>query len=601
MISPYKQTFSTAIILLAFSLAVYSQDPADTVKVRALNIKCNRLHSKATDSIIIYAQQGYALATKIGDIKGTGQMLAQMGYHYKSKGQKNLAIAKLKEANGFYTAINYKDGYASNIGDLGRIYASLGEYPTAIDLLMQAIRHSDSTHNHASATAYFNILGFIYLGLQKEQEALQHFQIAHDRSVKANIPAHTSGILINMGSIYRNLDSLQLSLKILNRALHLIDSLNDLGTKFSCYRELSYLMIDLKQLDSALFYGNAALELGRTVGFPTSEPYTLKALAQVYSAKKNPSTSRILYLKAVSLAEGFRQNSLLIDLYKTLAKEEMEWGLLSESLRHFQQYDSLRNIIFSKESEEKTTNLRIAFDIERNEREIELLKKNREIHKLNRQMLIIAIGAIVTILGLIIAWQHFKIKRESLLRGQQQLLHLANKKLLEAKLQNKDLKEKELEKELGFREKELSSHVHNLVQKNELLEYVKDKLKYLNKTTLPEKSPRIQELIRSIQSSFRQDKEWEGFMEHYMKVKNDFFNQLNTRFPDLTNNDQRLCSLIKLNLETKQIASILGISPESVKVSKHRLRKRLGLDIDQSLSAFLEGIELNTLKGHQAA
>jgi DNA-binding CsgD family transcriptional regulator len=45
-------------------------------------------------------------------------------------------------------------------------------------------------------------------------------------------------------------------------------------------------------------------------------------------------------------------------------------------------------------------------------------------------------------------------------------------------------------------------------------------------------------------------------------------------------------------MSTKEIASVLGISPDSVKKARNRLRKKLDLDATQDLNNFLERMEL---------
>lgn len=61
--------------------------------------------------------------------------------------------------------------------------------------------------------------------------------------------------------------------------------------------------------------------------------------------------------------------------------------------------------------------------------------------------------------------------------------------------------------------------------------------------------------------------------------------QLKSRFPTLTSYDIRLCTYLKANLSTKEIATLLNITPDSVKKAKHRLRKKLEINPQTSLNA----------------
>ena len=52
----------------------------------------------------------------------------------------------------------------------------------------------------------------------------------------------------------------------------------------------------------------------------------------------------------------------------------------------------------------------------------------------------------------------------------------------------------------------------------------------------------------------------------------------------LTTYDIRLCNYLKSNLSTKEIATLLNITPDSVKKAKHRLRKKMQIDSAMSWS-----------------
>ncbi|MBS1604664.1 MAG: hypothetical protein JST42_18505, partial [Bacteroidetes bacterium] len=59
---------------------------------------------------------------------------------------------------------------------------------------------------------------------------------------------------------------------------------------------------------------------------------------------------------------------------------------------------------------------------------------------------------------------------------------------------------------------------------------------------------------------------------------------------ELTGNDLRLLSLIKLNLTSGDIATLLGISQDSLRVSRYRLKKKLNLGAEESLTAFIQSV-----------
>ncbi|RLD74860.1 MAG: hypothetical protein DRJ10_16320 [Bacteroidetes bacterium] len=80
---------------------------------------------------------------------------------------------------------------------------------------------------------------------------------------------------------------------------------------------------------------------------------------------------------------------------------------------------------------------------------------------------------------------------------------------------------------------------------------------------------------------------WKRFEMAFNDVHEDFYKSLFAEFPDLTSSEIKLSAFIKLGLNTKDIAAVLFITPESVKVSRSRLRKKLNLNIETNLQTFL--------------
>ena len=84
-----------------------------------------------------------------------------------------------------------------------------------------------------------------------------------------------------------------------------------------------------------------------------------------------------------------------------------------------------------------------------------------------------------------------------------------------------------------------------------------------------------------------QSTEWENAMNNLKLSQQGFFKTLKERYPELTPNDLRLCSYLRMNFTTKEIAQMLNISTRGVEISRHRLRKKLKLKPEDNLFEFL--------------
>lgn len=162
--------------------------------------------------------------------------------------------------------------------------------------------------------------------------------------------------------------------------------------------------------------------------------------------------------------------------------------------------------------------------------------------------------------------------------------------LSEADLNFLHLKERQLQDQIEYRNKQITTHTLNIIQKNEMLKDLRDQLESIIKSTTGAPHNELKKLLKIIDESFRLDKDWEEFKLYFEQIYTGFYAKLKVNYPELTNQELRHCALIRLNLSNTECASILGISPNSIKVSRTRLRKKLNLENHQSLTDFVMSI-----------
>ncbi|HPF97810.1 MAG TPA: helix-turn-helix transcriptional regulator, partial [Mangrovimonas sp.] len=142
-----------------------------------------------------------------------------------------------------------------------------------------------------------------------------------------------------------------------------------------------------------------------------------------------------------------------------------------------------------------------------------------------------------------------------------------------------------LNKEINYKNRELTSKVLQIAQKNELLEELKSNLDTLKRTT--GHSREVNQLYNKLQIEKQIDENWDSFLKQFTEINPKFYEELDQRHEGLTKNDFRLAALVKMNVNSKDIASILNISPEGVKKARYRLRKKLHLNSDDNLEQYL--------------
>ncbi|MBT8295123.1 MAG: histidine kinase, partial [Gramella sp.] len=147
------------------------------------------------------------------------------------------------------------------------------------------------------------------------------------------------------------------------------------------------------------------------------------------------------------------------------------------------------------------------------------------------------------------------------------------------------LENERLQNEIDLKRKELANTTMIAAKKNEVLmeiqgELNRDKSKFSNQF-------RLKHIMNKINNAVKNKDEWKVFETNFNEVHEDFFKEILVKFPSLTGKDLKLCSYLKMNLSSKEIAPLMGISVRGVEVHRYRLRKKMGLESDVNLTKFL--------------
>ena len=193
------------------------------------------------------------------------------------------------------------------------------------------------------------------------------------------------------------------------------------------------------------------------------------------------------------------------------------------------------------------------------------------------------------IIGSLVA---FLIKRHirKVVRKKQKLFEeQENRRLSQIERQEKEiatLQNEKLEAELIHKGKELASAAMMLINHSEFLKNLRENVQLL---ILAGKINRTEgnELLTMIGKNLPEEDEWSLFQNNFDLIHENFFRNLKKRYPALTPTDLKLCSLLRLNYSSKEIAEMLNISIRGVEAARYRLRKKLNLSETDNLVEFM--------------
>ena len=382
--------------------------------------------------------------------------------------------------------------------------------------------------------------GLLLKEMGKPEQAIPLYKESLQTYTKFGFEDGKLGCLVNLGNAHNVLEEWQTALTYLSEAETIALRIKE---------NESYSDISNEQAKANLNLGNIAVAKEN-------------ANSAVEYAKKGPFLEK--------LRDALKTKS---DFYKASGQSEI-------ALEAYEDYSFWKDSLLNETKSKKLLELEAAFDSERQEFQIQQLEsqqalsnKQKEVDDNKRLFLIIGLMVVIVLSGAI-------INREVNRRKKADALRLSESKLAET--------EKALLKEqLDFKNRELTSSALHIAQKNELIQQIKEDL---NKAQKQSESDQLQGIVNQLSFEKQLNNNWDQFMKTFKETDPEFFTKLKGEYPELTKNELRLCSLLRMNLSSKDIASILNISDDGVKKARYRLRKKLAISGETPLEEVMIAI-----------
>ncbi len=548
-----------------------------------------------------YADLSAALAKKIDHKKGIAQSSYNVGVYYNNIGKKDSAGWYYEKSLNQYVAIKDISGQTAVTHGLAILKFAASEYDETLVLIDKNIdiQTTQKVVDSSRLASSFYLKGYTYMQKGDYKIALTETLNALRIFEKLVEPARKADAISLLGEIEYNLGNIDKSLEYDKKSLAIYRALNDKFYEAETMLTIADTYIEIKEYDTALPYLNKALPLAREIQSPSIETMVLGALGDIATEKgdyykaisyikestkiskkanrpsilgENWLSTSLYYSKlnqptiALAYLDSTIQNARSTGNKELLKRAYFDGSLLHKGLKNYQQayshhvdFHTISDSILNTEKSEQIEALRAKFDTEKKEQEIAL--QEQEITVLEQEA---SIGNL-----------------QRLLLGIALLLSLIGFYAIRQKLKRKKLEKEKVDAELEFKKKELTTHALHLARKNETLENLKTTAQALKEKE--NTSGGYNQLIRTINFDLQDDNNWKNFSRYFEEVHKDFNSNVKQKYPEVTPNELRLLALLKMNLSSKEIASILNISGEGIKKARYRLRKKLDITTEDSL------------------
>lgn len=519
-----------------------------------------------------------------------GQPAAAGRASQQSQGHPDSVLLLLKREHAEAVQKNDMRGAGITLQQMGRICFNQGHYAQALDFYLNADKLFDDLKAADLLAGNLNEMGELYYFNKQPLKARTLFNKALSLYREKQDRKGQAVVLGNIGRLYEKYKRYDSAFYYQNQALNCYRGLGNKTGKARIYENLGSIYEDLGKYDSAYVCFHTSLQLYQKDRNESGSIEVVNNLGDILRKTGKYKESIALSKRAFTLATQTGNMYQLASACRDLGKAYQLMNQLDSAYYYLELSRRYSLDVYSRESINQTAFLQVLYDMNKKSEEIVHLNA---IRKTNR-IIALAVGTVLVLLVIlafmIFSRQRLKIRDQRILAGQKESIYEAQKELMELEIQNKRLQEESLKHQLDLKGKELSTHTLNLIRNNQLLESLRNTLQEMIKDEKRDQKKQMQQLIQQINQSFNHDQHWKEFTAAFEQVHQSFFDSLKRHNADLTAADLRLIALLKINLNSRDISTLLGISQDSLRVARHRLRKKLNVEQGDNLASFIQRI-----------
>ena len=545
----------------------YQSGIAKSLSHKGIQLK----NTRQLDSALTCFEKARKLYKDLGDKHNEGIMIAKKVYTQYSKTDYDNAL-KTIEAN----LIQYSQPVDSTVIMMllavkGRICMRQTRYKEGFEATLEAINIAEKIGDEDNKAIITGTLASLYhyTGNKQKSIALTKQSLKHYK--KVNDKRLIALALNDIGNSNYVIENYDIALKYLEESLPISKEMKLHSLAGITLFNIGKTYIRKGDIEKGIDYLKKSIHYSQNISHhPLSESWALKKLGDVYTEELNMPEKALPYLnRAIVLADSIGNKDDLFQAFRDRSEAYVALGLHKKALEDHKIYKSINDSVYNMEKSMEIERLKTEFETKEKEQqiafqknEIDQLEQKAEISKLQKFLLGGGLLFSLAVVGFGFYGFREKIKR------------------------NKAEKEK-LDNELAFKKKELTTHALHLAKKNEVLENLKQQAQELKSQ---QSIGGYQHLIRTIDYDLQDDNNWENFSNYFQQVHKDFNSKIKQHYPTISASELRFLSLVKMNLSSKEIASILNISNEGIKKARYRVRKKLELDANESLEDLIFSI-----------
>ncbi len=551
----------------SYSKAYLKVDSVMTLGVNYYNSDLdsfNYLNEKAFQML----GEGYSNAVTVAERNRlTASYYNNKAVYLQSKGIVKEALVYMDSTILYSNELDDDTVKATYYNNLGTMYQDAGDVYNSIRNHEKAIEFRVKIKDTLRIANSYNNIGFVYFKQKLFDKALDYFR----KSVALYQSQNNFGEVvprINLADVYRDKQDLDNYYKQISRVYLLAQEFDNEMYRNRCYAKMGFYYLKKEQLDTAAYL----LEKSEKY-FAASD--NNKRLASIYSdlarlfAKKKDMNKALSYaLKAKTTTENMDLRSSKSLVFQMLYEIYSELGKNKEALNYLGSYHSLKDSLEDEEffREQLFKENELKFKAEKDSLELAhyaQMKVVEEQIKAEEQFRVFMLLSILGVLLLaLITARNYRLKQ----------------KLVKENYEKEQLLNQHLSDELKAKTKKLVNSSLKNVKNQKAIQEIENLIGEISRMESEEFEKNIRQIKSEIRDSKFTTKKLDNYQDRITAENESFTTALKSKYPSLTPKELKLCVLLRMNYSTDEICDVLGVASTTLKSSRYRIHKKMGLE-----------------------
>ena len=484
------------------------------------------------------------------------------------------------------TEQKWQDLHIDALYDIGITHIFIEDYNRGTEALHKiSTLYADDPIAQAKVN---NGLGIISAQKSAWDTALNYFNISLDLYISQNDNDGIYKTYSNIGSIYLSQNNYKETLSNFLKAHQVIVGMGNTGDKqiyANHYMAMAYSGMENYEMANQFFV--EAIKIAEEKQYKRLLCFSQFNYAKNLYKQGNYFQSEIEGKKSLQYFEDSKMNSMVAETLELLALVHEEKGEFRAAYKYQKQYIEMLKSFLKVEKEENLKKLETSLEGYKLQNKIIDLELTKA--KISYRNLLICILIVISALlftGMIILYRRFFSQRrinDTVMRNIDEM-NSKNKERVEA------IKE-HLSHEIDTKNKELLTNALLFLRLSSVSSAISEKLEILKKgmSFKPKEKILICEM-ENLVSELSLDKDWGEFEIYFEQIDSGFFAKLSDKYPSLSPNEKRMCALFSLDMNNKDIATLMQKTLQSVSMAKIRIKRKLNIEANEELVKLLNSL-----------